>query len=271
MTDPHAAFVGSIPIHYDRYLGPLFFHEFADDLAARVSVTSGMRLLETACGTGILTERLLRRLGGNGTLMATDLNEPMLEHARAKGLAGEGLEWRQADATALPFDGASFDGVACQFGLMFVPDKAAAIGEAFRVLRPGGQFAFNVWDAIEHNPVARITRDTIASFFPEDPPQFYTVPFGLHDRARVQAMLESAGFERVEAETVTKEGHSPSADEAALGAIEGNPIAGEIVRRRPEALAAIKDALSRNLAAQLGDRPLQCPLRAPVFRARKGL
>src|SRR6185503_9838076 len=103
MADANAAFVGSVPQNYDRYLGPLLFHGFADDLVARLPITAGMRVLETACGTGIVTERLARRMSGQGTLVASDLNEPMLAHARAKNLGGGAIEWRQADATALPF------------------------------------------------------------------------------------------------------------------------------------------------------------------------
>lgn len=270
MTSPNAAFIGSIPVNYDRYLGPIFFHAYADDLAARVPVTDGMRLLETACGTGIVTERLLRRLGGRGTIVATDLNEAMFAHARRKGVVGSGLEWRKADGTALPFDDASFDVVVSQFGLMFFPDKAAGVREAYRVLRPGGHYLFNVWDALAHNAVARITHETVASFFPDGPPQFYTVPFSLHDVVPIEAWLQSAGFRNVEWETVAKVGTSPSAAEAATGLIEGNPIYAEIMNRRPEALRDIKDAVARNLAEQLGDRPVRCPLRAHVFHARKG-
>jgi len=164
--------VGSIPENYDRYLGPIFFQQYADDLVARVLVTSGMRVLETACGTGILTERLVRHLAGQGTVVATDLSEPMIAHGRRRLPGSPGLEWRQADATKLPVKDASFDVVACQFGLMFFQDKAGGVREAFRVLKPGGLYILNVWDALEHNPVARIAHETMASFFLSDPPQF---------------------------------------------------------------------------------------------------
>ena len=269
MADRDAAFVGSIPEKYDRYLGPIFFQHYADDLVARLPVTSGMRVLETACGTGILTERLVRRLAGRGTVVATDLNEPMIAHGQRKVPGAPHLEWRQADATKLPFKDASFDAVVCQFGLMFFPDKAAGIQEAYRVLKPGGRYLLNVWEALEHNPVARITHETIASFFPSDPPQFYTVPFSLHDKTKVCAWLEAAGFEDIEAHSVTRIGMSPSAAEAAIGLIEGNPVYSAIMDRRPEALTDIKAAVITNLAAQLGDHPLRCHLRALVFSTRR--
>ena len=150
-------------------------------------------------------------------IVATDLNEAMFAHARQRGVEGRGLEWRQADATTLPFDDASFDVVVCQFGLMFFPDKAAGVREACRVLKPGGVYLVNVWDALQRNAIAKITHETVASFFPEDRPQFYSVPFSLHDPAPIRAWLSGAGFRDVELETVAKVGGSPTAADAATG------------------------------------------------------
>ena len=269
MANRDAAFVGSIPERYDRYLGPLFFHACADDMAGRLEVHPGMRVLETACGTGIVTERLAARLAGRGQLTATDLNEPMLAHAAARLRGVGGIEWRQADATRLPFDDRSFDAVVCQFGMMFFPDKAAGAREALRVLRPGGRLLLSVWDRLADNPVPRITHETVATFFASDPPQFYAIPFSLHDPAVVRGFLSDAGFADVEWERLEKSGTSPSAADAAIGLIEGNPIHLAIMERRPEALADIEAAVARNIAAALGDHPLRCPLRSVVFSARR--
>lgn len=268
MPETHAAFVGAVPANYDRYLGPVFFHHFAEDLLTRLVVTDGIRVLETACGTGIVTRRLVERLAGRGTVVATDLNEAMIEHARTL-VAGPGVEWQPADATRLPVPDRSFDAVVCQFGLMFFPDKAAGLREAYRVLKPGGQQLFNVWDAMEHNPVARITHETVAGFFPTDPPQFYTVPFGYHNIGVIEGFLTRAGFREIRHDSVEKTGTSPTAADAAIGLIEGSPVMAEITNRRPEALPEIKAALARNLAERLGDRPLRCRGRAIVFSARR--
>lgn len=267
-ADRHTAFVGDIPANYDRYLGPLLFHGYADDLAGRVSVTPGMRILETACGTGIVTRRLMDRVRGHGSLVATDLNEPMIAHGRAHIPVEPGLvEWRQADATKLPFPDRSFDAVVCQFGLMFFLDKAAGIREAFRVLKAGGRYLFNVWDALARNPVMRVTHETVAAFFPADPPQFYTVPCGFYEPEPILALLEQAGFEAIEWSYVEKAGTSSSAADATTGLIDGNPILGAIMARRPEALAEIKQAVAAAVATQLGDHRVRWPLRALVFSA----
>jgi SAM-dependent methyltransferase len=270
MADQNAAFVGEIPVNYDRYLGPIFFHEYADDLVARVPLAPGMRVLETACGTGIVTRRLLDRLRGLGVLVATDLNEAMIAHGRSHISAEPGfLEWQTADATKLPFPDGSFDAVVCQFGLMFFPDKAAGVREAFRVLKPGGRYLFNVWDAMAHNPIARIAHETVATFFPADPPTFYQVPFSLHDPVPTLAFLRQAGFGEIAWTPLEKAGSSPSAADAATGLIEGNPILGAIMERRPEALGEIKRAVAARIAAELGDHPVRFPLRAIAFSARR--
>jgi ubiquinone/menaquinone biosynthesis C-methylase UbiE len=269
MADGTSAFTGKVPENYERYLASLLFEPFADDLVARLAMHDGMRILEVACGTGIVTRRLVAKLAGRGTIIATDLNEAMFAHAR-KGLPRRGdATWRHADGTSLPFETRSFDAVVCQFGLMFFSDKAAGAREAFRVLKPGGVYLLNVWDTLASNPVQRIAHETIASFFPDDPPKFYTVPFSYHDMPTLEALLRDTGFEAVRCERVVKEGKSASATEAAAGLVDGNPVVGEIMQRRPEALADIKAALAARLAHELGDQPLRTPLRAVVATARR--
>lgn len=264
-----AAFLGSVPENYDRHLASLLFQPYAEDLAARLPVRPGMRVLEAACGTGIVTERLVARLGGEGTLVATDLNEPMIAQARRRVPGGAAVEWRPADATSLPFPDASFDAVVCQFGLMFFPDKAQGVREAFRVLRPGGLYLLSVWDTMDRSPAVRITHETAAAFFPDDPPRFYLAPFSLADVEVVGRLLREAGFAEVQHTRVEKVGTSPSATEAARGLIQGNPIGAAIVERAPGALLEVEAEVARRLTAELGDRPVRNPMRAIVWTARR--
>jgi SAM-dependent methyltransferase len=263
------AFVGNIPDNYERYLRPLLFEPYAEDLVARLPVRDGIRVLEVACGTGIVTRRLVARLGGRGTIIATDLNEAMFARARTR-LPGPGdAKYRTADGTSLPFESRSFDAVVCQFGVVFFADKAAGAQEAFRVLAPGGVYLFNMWDAFERNPLPRLVNETLVEFFPHDPPKFWTIPCSFADPAALEALLRGAGFTDIRVERVACAGTSPSAADAAIGLIEGNPVYGEVMQRRPDAVRDLEAKLAANLAREFGDRPLNAPLSAVVAAGRR--
>jgi ubiquinone/menaquinone biosynthesis C-methylase UbiE len=268
MTDDHAKFSGSIPAAYDRYLGPMLFQPYAEDLAARLQVDKTGSVLELACGTGILTRVLRSRLPSTVKLIATDLNEPMFRHAAPKFRKDEAVQWVQADACSLPFGDQSFDAVVCQFGIMFVPDKALAARESHRVLKQGGLFLFNVWDAMEHNELGQLTHQTIASYFEKDPPAFYEVPFGYHDQDEIRRVLKEAGFQEIKTEVVAKVAAASRAEEAATGLVHGNPVAVAIAERDPSLLPVITKAVTRAIADRFGETDIRAPMRAIVVQAR---
>ncbi|HLQ67823.1 MAG TPA: methyltransferase domain-containing protein [Candidatus Limnocylindrales bacterium] len=261
----HAQFTASIPEFYDRCLGPVIFEPYARDLARRLPRGAG-RVLELACGSGIVTRRLLEALPADASLLATDLNPDMVEHARKAVGKDPRVSWRAADMIATELPGASFDVVVCQFGLMFAPDKEAALSEARRLLAPGGTYLMNVWDAIERNRFAAIANEVITSFFPADPPTFYQVPFSLNDQARLKQMLRAAGFARSQGETVPLSSTAGSAEEFARGLVEGNPVVNEI-QARGASVAVIEQKLAERLRAELGDDPVPVKLNAIVFEA----
>ena len=269
MPENNAAFVGSIPENYDRYLGPVSLQPYAEDLAARLHVAPRAAVLELACGTGILTRCLRDRLPADAKLTATDLNQPMMNYAAAKFAPGESVEWKQADAADLSFGDESFDAIVCQFGVMFFPDKAQAFAEAHRVLRSGGQLLFNVWDSLEYNDFARVGREVVNSFFEHDPPTFYNVPFSSYEREPMRALLEDAGFADIQFITLPMEAIAPSAADMAIGLVEGNPIIIAIKERTAEKLSTIKDAVARALVDQFGDAPARAKMQAVIWSARK--
>ena len=268
MSDKNVQFEGSIPEFYDRYLGPVIFEPFALDMATRVAaVTPNGPVLETACGTGILTRHLRAKLLNTATIIATDLNQPMLDIAFQKQGSSAEIEWKKADAAALPFQDRIFASVVNQFGMMFIPDKAAAIREAERVLKDGGFFAFNVWAGFDDNPFGRIAHERVASFFKKDPPTFYQIPFGFSDVEMWKQLLTQSGFGQIEEHPITAEGRSDSAEEFATGIVRGNPTANAI-EEHGLPVDEIVGAVTADLVRLGGDHPFTCQLKAHVFTAR---
>lgn len=222
-----------------------------------------------ACGTGIATEHLWQALSPRSEIVATDLNQAMLDFAKEKRGALRNVSFRQADVQALPFDDGGFDAVVCQFGIMFVPDKAKAFAEMARVLRPGGLLAFNVWDALAYNGVADLARLTIASFFETDPPDFLTVPFGYYEQEPIRGLIAAAGFSNPDIHTVSETVEISSATSIARGFVEGNPGILQIRERPGVDPEAIVTALAEAIEALYGPAPLQVPLQEIVFLAGK--
>ena len=247
----------------------MIFVDYAADMARRVAAFSPTRVLETAAGTGIVTRKLRELLPTEADLLATDLNAPMLEVARAKFGPGEQVEFQPADATALPFPDGAFDAVVCQFGLMFFPDRQIGLREARRVLAPGGRHIFSVWDSHRHNPFGRIAHETVASFFPTDPPQFYRVPFSCHDIDPIKESLIEAGFADIRIAVVRLEKQIPDAGPFARGLVYGNPLADQIRARGGADPERVVDALTAALHREFGPDPGRMSLQAIVFEARR--
>jgi ubiquinone/menaquinone biosynthesis C-methylase UbiE len=239
------------------------------DLAQCIADQAGHAVLETACGTGILTRHLRERLAPSVRLIATDLNPPMIDYARAK-LDGAGpIEWQQADCTRLPFPSDSFSALACQFGLMFVPDKGAAFREARRVLCDGGLVGFNVWDGQDQNPFVEVTQATIAEFFPENPPRFFDVPYGFGDPEFWRELLDKQGFTDLEIVPLALEARSPTARDLATGLVCGTPMSSDIKERGGD-ITKMVEAVAAALARHGGEAPFRSTMRAFVFTALAG-
>ena len=195
MVATDKVFAGSIPEFYDRLMVPLIFEPYAADLAKRVAEAAPRAVLETAAGTGVVTRAMASRLPAGVHITATDLNQPMLDYAKARQPGDKRISWKQADALALPFDDQSFDVVACEFGVMFFPDKVQGYKEARRVLKPGGRLLFNVWDKISENDFAHTIAQALAEMFPDDPPRFMErTPHGYHDGKQIRAELARPDF-----------------------------------------------------------------------------
>ncbi|MCC6777638.1 MAG: methyltransferase domain-containing protein [Hyphomicrobiales bacterium] len=262
------AFVGSIPDTYDRLLVPLLFAHYAEDLADRIRAFGPKDMLETAAGTGVVARALAARGMADTTTVATDLNEPMLDYARRQSPQPPRITWRHADALALPFAGASFDLVACQFGTMFFPDKVEGFAEARRVLRPGGRLVFSVWDRISENELADVVTDALAELFPDDPPRFLArIPHGYFEPDTIRQDLSRAGFRHIETEAVDAWSTAPSPRGPATAYCQGTPLRSEIESRGAPGLEHATRHAADALARRFGAGPIKGRMRAVVVTA----
>ena len=268
MAETDKAFTGSIPSIYERYMVPFNFAPYAEDMARRVAALSPRDVLEIAAGTGAVTVELLRQLPPDTTIVATDLNQAMLDVAAAK-LPPGAVALRACDAMQLPFSPQSFDVVICQFGVMFLPDKAAAFRGIRRVLREGGHFLFSVWDSLDRNVLSSVVESAVAKAFPDNPPSFFRrTPFGYHDKQIISATLTDAGFSHVQAETVTLPSRAPSAQHVAIAICQGTPLRGEIEQRAPGRLDEITALARQALEADYGTGNVEGPMQAILFQGQ---
>jgi SAM-dependent methyltransferase len=240
------------PAYYDDCLGPVWFEAFAADLARRLPERPGGDVLEIACGTGLVTRRLRERLISSVRLVATDFSKAMLDYAQAKLEAAQGIEWHLADAMKLPFKDEEFAAVVCGFGLMFMPDRQAALEETRRVLEKGGILLFNVWDRIEENPHVVANTRVLEAMFPGDPDMSYRLPYEMADPGLLRELLAAAGFGEVRIETkrIPIAGADPKG--IATGQVRGTPR-GALIEQRGVALDAVIDKVADALATAGGN------------------
>ena len=259
VLEADSSWVADMPAAYDEHLGPVLFAPYAAHLAARVAALRPSAVLELAAGTGRLTAELVAALP-SARVEATDLNDAMVAFGRSRV---PGATWSRADATALPFPDDAFDVVACQFGVMFFPDRVAALREAARVLAPGGSLLVSAWDRLEADRLVAV----LERVFPDDPPTFVVrVPHGYADPALLHAGAEAAGLVDVVVETVGLSSTTPSARDFATGVCTGSPLRAGLVERGD--LAQATQRIGDEMAVMLGEGPVTAPMSAHVLQAR---
>jgi ubiquinone/menaquinone biosynthesis C-methylase UbiE len=183
---------------YEEFFVPALFQEWVSRVADAAQISSGQCILDVACGTGVLTREVVKRVGASGSVVGFDLNEGMLVVARHK--APE-IEWRQGNAEALPFASDSFDAVVCQFGLMFFEHRLAAIKEMVRVLRQGGYMAIAVWDSLENTPGYAAITKLLQQLFGDEVADAMRAPFVLGDKQVLQSLFTEAGVSSAQIKT----------------------------------------------------------------------
>ena len=253
---------------YEGFFVPHLFAPWARDLVARTEPRPGERVLDVACGTGVVVREVLPIVGPNGRVTGADFNPAMLAVARTKIPDGAPVEWYEASAEALPLPDAAFDLLLCQQGLQFFPDKPGAVGEFRRVLAPGGRVALSVWRTLEHNPVHQATNEAVVR-------RLGTTALAAAfsgDAAQLEALLSGAGFENIAVEPATMTARFPSADRfvraSVLAAAAVLPVFAGLDEAGRAALAeAIRQDVGATLRLYTHDDGIHVPMAAYVATA----
>lgn len=255
-------------LHYDTFLGPMFFEPYAIEVAERIDPSSVSVALEIAAGTGRVTRHIRKRIPASANLIASDISEDMLAVAKEK-FGDLKIDWQNIDAQQLPFSDNSIDLVVCSFGYMFVPDKPKAFAEAYRVLRKGGMLLFTTWDKLENNAPSYIFLSAAKKYFEGELPESYYVATSMNGEAIIKQLLEHAGFSKISIEKVQKNSVYSTAKQAASGLVRSGPVYQEIKKRNPAWVDEIIITVEKELSEKFGVAPMIAPISAVISQAWK--
>lgn len=260
MTQERWRLAGTGPDSYERYQVPSIFEPLAKMFLQRVPLQPGQRVLDVACGTGVIVRQAAPILGSAGRLVGVDLNSNMLDVAlKRPPTDGAPVEWRHGDAASLPCSNSEFDIVICQQGLQFFSDKPGALREMYRVLKPGGLVAISVWRPIEHSPCHLAIAEALGRHVGEDVAQRFQAPFSLGDTAALHALITEAGFREVEiwGEVVMRRLLPP--EESIPGLLASTPVGPEIAALDELTRDAIVDDVTSALSEYRDEGGLMVP------------
>ena len=232
-TVSYRNFTGTGAENYQRYFVPAIATPVSADLLATADLQTGERVLDVACGTGLITRLAAERVGPTGSVTGVDVAPEMIDVAEtAPSPAGAPIEWRVADAASLPLPDGSYDVVLCQMGLMFMEDRPAALAEMRRVLAPGGRVVVNTPGAIQ--PAFELMEAAIVEHISPELGGFVRVVFSMHDPDAVATLLRDAGLDDVSSTVSTATLRLPSPAEFLWQYINLTPM-GPFVAQAPEA------------------------------------
>lgn len=267
MADFPWGVAGSYPEMYEALAVPAFFRTFAEDLVDRAAPVAGERVLDVACGTGVVARLVAERAVGPARLTALDLTPAMLDVARRAPHA-EAVDWVQGDAQDLPFEDAAFDVVLSQQGLQFVPDGDAAVGEMHRVLADGGRALVACWAEPESQPLFAEFLAVLAEHAP-DVAGAARMPFSM-TAERLGGLFEAAGFREVEVTDHADDGTWPSAEQFVRTFRDGTPVSLMLAGSDPELVQRVSEEAEQRVAVHAeADGTLRGPMRTHLVVARR--
>lgn len=232
------AYGGSAPENYERYFVPAIAAPLAADLIGTAALRPGERVLDVACGTGVVARLAAERVGTTGSVAGLDLNPGMLAVARSVVPHGVSIEWHEASAEAMPLPDEAFDVVICQMGLQFVPDKRAALREMRRVLVAGGRLVINMPGPI--TPFFAIMAEALARHINPELAGFVHQVFSLHDPDQIRNLIGDAGFHEIDVQPHTKTLRLPPPGEFLWQYVQSTPLSMAVAQADEESRAALE-------------------------------
>lgn len=254
---------------YQAYMVPTLFQPWSEELLARVDLRPGERVLDVACGTGVVARGAAAIVGQDGAVTGVDISPDMIAVARAlPAPEGAPMTWQVARAEEIPFDDESFDVVLCQQGVQFFEDRLAGLREIHRVLKPGGRLGVSIWRGPEHQAVVGALIAALQRWFGPGA----GVPFSLGDEDTVRQLLLDAGFRDVSVEVVSRHVHEPSTarflEQTIAGAAAAVPALGKVSQEdRIAAIRAIREEIADEIAAVQVGEGMEYPMESHVVIA----
>lgn len=261
------AFSGSAPENYQRYFVPAIGAPLAADLIEAAALRPGERVLDVACGTGVVTRLAAERVGATGTVAGLDINPGMLAVARASTPANLSIEWHEASAESMPLPDEAFDIVLCELGLQFLPDKLAALREMRRVLAPGGRLVIGVGGPTP--PPFVILDEGLARHIDPGISKFVDVVFSLHDPGMLHSLISDAGFRDVDVQSDPKTLRLPAPQDFLWQYVHSTPLAGAVAQADAERRAALERDVVAGWQAFVEDGAMMLTVNIVLVIARK--
>lgn len=260
---------GSAADAYEAYLVPAIFMEASARLVAAAGVGAGQRVLDAACGTGVVARAAAAAVGPTGTVTGVDVNGDMLATARrAATEAGADIDFVEADIADLPFDPGAFDVSLCEEALQFVPDPLVALRELVRVTRPGGRVAGSTFRSLDQHPVYAMFAELLGRHVGPEAQVMMASPFGFGDGQRLRAVAGDAGLVEVELRIGVGSERFPSIEEFVRREAASSPLAGPLGALDEQRRGALVEDLTDALADHLDDAGLTFPNQTMVFTGR---
>lgn len=266
-TADHYSLTGTAPERYEANMVPALFEPFARGLLGFAGLRRGERVIDVACGTGIVARLGWPALAPSGRLVGVDLNPGMLEVARVAVDDGD-IEFTQGDATALPLPDAEFDVAICHHGLQYFSDRSAALREMHRILTDPGRLVLSVWRPVEHNPGHAVLAAVLDRHVSEAAGDTRRAPFRLSDRGEVRALVTAAGFRDVAIRLDARVARFPSVEAMIRIMMAGTPLAAAMQDADPGVLKAVIAEATEALSAYEDDLGLALPMQAWIVTAR---